>query len=262
VLEGKTAVITGGATGIGAATAALFAAKGANVVIASELSAAAMQATVDQITQSGGSVSAITCDVTDRAAIASLIRQTDERFGRIDCLINGAGVCFSGPLEEMAAAKIDLMFGVNVIGPISMIQAALPVMRRTGGAIVNISSGSAILGVAEFPVYSASKAAIAHFTRTFAPELRRSNIRINAIAPGPVRTPMLGFATEALTAEQKDGMVKREARSVSPYGNGLIEPSDIAELALYLCSDQARALHGSLVLADQGSSSAMLPPVR
>lgn len=260
MLEGKVAVITGGATGIGAATASLFAQKGAQVVITSEQSAEQMQPAVDQITAAGGAACAITCDITDRQAIARLIAEVDTRFGRIDCLVNCAGVCFWGPLEEMSAEKIDLMFGVNAIGPISMIQAALPVMRRTGGAIVNISSGSAVLGVPQFPVYAASKAAIAHFTRTFAPELRRSNIRVNAIAPGSVRTRMLGFESAELTEEQKVGMAKREERSVSPYGNPLIEPSDIAEVALYLCSDQARAMHGSLVVADQGITSAMPAP--
>jgi len=150
---------------------------------------------------------------------------------------------------------------VNTIGPISMIQAALPAMRRSGGgAIVNISSGAAVLGVNEFAVYAATKAAIAHFTRTLAPELRRSNIRCNAIGPGSVRTPMLGFESDELTPEQQQGMARREARSISPYGNAMMEPDDIAQVALFLCSDAARALQGSFVLADQGISSAMLPP--
>jgi len=128
------------------------------------------------------------------------------------------------------------------------------------GPSSNIASGAAVLGVNEFAVYAATKAAIAHFTRTLAPELRRTNIRINAIGPGSVRTPMLGFASDELTPEQQAGMIRREARSVSPYGNPIMEPGDIAEVALFLVSDAARALHGSFVLADQGISSAMLPP--
>lgn len=261
MLEGKVAIITGGGTGIGAAIAELFASKGAHVVVTSELPAAQMQPVVDRIEGAGGSASAATCDITDRAAIASLVKDVEATRGRIDVLIQSAGVCFYGPLEEMPATKIDLMFGVNVIGPISMIQAVLPAMRRAGGgAIVNIASGAAVLGVNEFAVYASTKAAIAHFTRTLAPELRRSNIRCNSIGPGSVRTPMLGFTSDELTPEQQDGMVRREARSISPYGNAMLEPRDIAEVALFLVSDAGRALQGSFVLADQGISSAMLPP--
>ena len=261
MLEGKIAIVTGGGTGIGAAISALFAAKGAHVVVTSELPVEQMQPVVDRIVTAGGSASAATCDIMDREAIARLVADTERDHGRIDILVQSAGVCFWEPIEQMSARKIDLMFGVNAIGPISMIQAVLPAMKRAGGgAIVNISSGAATLGVHEFAVYAATKAAIAHFTRTLAPELRRTNIRVNSIGPGSVRTPMLGFVEDELTPEQQAGMVKREARSVSPYGNAILDPDDIAQVALFLVSDAARALHGSYVLADQGISSAMLPP--
>jgi 3-oxoacyl-[acyl-carrier protein] reductase len=261
MLDGKVAIVTGGGTGIGAAIATLFASKGVHVLVTSELAVEAMQPVVDRITAAGGSARAVTCDITNRDAIAALVAGTERNFGRIDILIQSAGVCFWGPLEEMPAAKIDLMFGVNVTGPISMIQAVLPAMRRAGGgAIVNISSGAAVLGVDGFAAYAATKAAIAHFTRTLAPELRRSNIRCNSLGPGSVRTPMLGFTGAALTPEQEAAMARREERSISPYGNAMLEPDDIAQVALFLVSDAARALQGSFVLADQGISSAMLPP--
>ncbi len=261
MLDGKIAIVTGGSSGIGAAIAALFARNGATVIATSEQPVAAIQPVVDRIVAAGGKAQAATCNITDRAAIAALIAGVERDHGRLDILIQSAGVCAWGPIEEMSAAKIDLMFGVNTIGPISMIQAVLPVMRRSGGgSIVNISSGAAVLGVNEFAVYAATKAAIAHFTRTLAPELRRSNIRCNSIGPGSVRTPMLGFESDELTPEQQEGMVRREARSISPYGNAMMEPDDIAQVALFLCSDAAKALQGSFVLADQGISSAMLPP--
>jgi 3-oxoacyl-[acyl-carrier protein] reductase len=261
MLDGKIAIVTGGGTGIGAATALLLAKNGAHVVVTSELAVAAMQPVVDRIVAAGGSAGAATCDIMDRSAIATLVANVERDHGKLDILVQSAGVCFWGPLEEMSAQKIDLMFGVNTIGPISMIQAALPAMRRSGGgAIVNISSGAAVLGVNEFAVYAATKAAIAHFTRTLTPELRRSNIRLNSIGPGSVRTPMLGFASDELTPEQQEAMIRREARSVSAYGNAMMEPDDIAQVVLFLVSDAARALQGSYVLADQGISSAMLPP--
>jgi len=261
MLDGKIAIVTGGSSGIGAATAALFARNGATVIVTSEQPLDAIQPVVDRIVAAGGKAQAATCDIMDRDAIAALVAGVERDHGRLDILIQSAGMCFWGPVEDMPAHKIDLMFGVNTIGPISMIQAALPAMRRSGGgAIVNISSGAAVLGVNEFAVYAATKAAIAHFTRTLAPELRRSNIRCNAIGPGSVRTPMLGFESDELTPEQQQGMARREARSISPYGNAMMEPDDIAQVALFLCSDAARALQGSFVLADQGISSAMLPP--
>lgn len=261
MLEGKVAVVTGGGTGIGAQIARVLAGKGAHVVITSELPVDAMQPVVDGIVASGGSASAITCDILDRGAIAALVESVERDYGHLDILIQNAGVCFSGAIETMPARQVDLMFGVNTIGPISMLQAALPAMRRAGGgAIVNVSSGAALLGVNEMAVYAASKAAIAHFTRTLAPELRRSNIRINSVGPGSVRTQMLGFEGDTLTEEQAAGMVRREARSISPYGNAMMEPDDIAQVVLFLVSDAARALHGSYILADQGISSAMMPP--
>ena len=261
ILKGKVAIVTGGASGIGAAISALFAKEGAHVVICSEQPEAAMRPVVERIAAAGGQASAATCDVTDREAISRLIDRVERDHGRLDILAQSAGVCFWEPIEQMSPRKIDLMFGVNVIGPISMIQAALPLMKRTGGgAIVNISSGAAMLGVQDFAVYAGTKAAIAHFTRTLATELRRTNIRINSIGPGSVRTPMLGFTGDELTPGQQAGMVKREARSASPYGNAMMEPDDIAQVALFLVSDAGRALHGSFVLADQGISSAMTPP--
>jgi 3-oxoacyl-[acyl-carrier protein] reductase len=261
MLDGKIALVTGGGTGIGAATALLLASKGAHVIVTSELPAATMQPVVDRIVAGGGSAQAATCDICDRAAIAALFAAIEAEHGKIDILVQSAGLCFVGAVDEMPAAKIDAMFGVNVIGPISVIQAAIPVMRRGGGgAIVNISSGAAVLGVDKMAVYAATKAAIAHFTRTLAPELRRSNIRVNSIGPGSVRTQMLGFVGDELTPEQAEGMVRREARSISPYGNAMMLPDDIAEVILFLVSDAARALQGSFVLADQGISSGMLPP--
>lgn len=263
MLEGKVAIVTGGGTGIGAATARLLAKHGAHVVVTSELDVAAMQPVVDEIRAQGGGASAVRCDITERAQVAALVEGVERDHGRIDFLIQCAGVCVFGPIEAMPAQKIDLMFGVNVIGAISLIQAALPAMKRAGGgSIVNIASGAAVLGVNEFAVYAATKAAIQHFTRTLAPELRRTGIRVNSVGPGSVRTPMLGFTSDELTPEQAAGMVRREARSASPYGNAMLEPDDIAEVVLFLCSDAGRALHGSFVLADQGISSAMLPPAQ
>jgi 3-oxoacyl-[acyl-carrier protein] reductase len=260
-LDGKIAIVTGGATGIGAATSRLLAANGAHVVITSELPEERMRALRDEIRTAGGAASVMRCDITRNEDIAGLIGGVEREFGRLDMLVQSAGVCFWGRLEEMPAPKIEAMFAVNAIGPIKMIQNALPLMRRGGsGAIVNIASGAAVIGVAEFAAYAATKAALQHFTRTLAPELARSGIRVNAIGPGSVRTPMLGFTGDTLTETQIASMEKRAAGSVSPYGNPIMEPEDIAQIVLFLVSDASRAVHGAFVLADQGVTAAMLPP--
>src|SRR6218665_987351 len=144
MLEGKVAIVTGGATGIGAATSALLAANGAHVVVTSQRPAEAIRAFADGIVAGGGKASAMRCDVTDPAAVAALVAGVEQAQGRVDILVNCAGLCFFGSVEEMEAAKVSKMFAVNVTGPISLIGAVLPGMRRQGGgAIVNVASGAA-----------------------------------------------------------------------------------------------------------------------
>ncbi len=261
MLRGKVAIVTGGASGIGAATSRLLARQGARVVVTSELRASAMQRMCDEIIASGGAAHAIQCDITERNEVASMFAQVEREHGRLDILVQSAGVCHWGPFEDMPAEKIAAMFAVNVLGPISVMQLAIPAMRRTGGgAIVNIASGAAILGVGQFAAYAASKAAIMHFTRTLAPELRRSSIRVNTVGPGSVRTPMLGFTEDALTPSQIASLEKRASGTISPYGNAMMEPDDIAQVILFLVSDASRALQGSFVLADQGVCSTIPAP--
>ena len=261
MLEGKVAIVTGGATGIGAATSRLLARNGAHVVVTSEQPLEAIQAFAEGIVAEGGKASALRCDVTDMEAVAALAAEVERAHGRIDILVNCAGLCFFGTVEEMAADKVGKMFAVNATGPIALIAAVLPIMRRQGaGAIVNVASGAAEIGVEGLAAYSASKAALRQFTRTVVPELKRSGIRINSVGPGSVRTPMLGYVGDELTPEQQAGMARREAGTVSPYGNAIMEPNDIADVILFLVSDQARGLQGAFVLADQGFCTTMKQP--
>jgi NAD(P)-dependent dehydrogenase (short-subunit alcohol dehydrogenase family) len=262
ILKGKIALITGGATGIGAASTRLLASQGAHVWVASNQTVEEMRRFCDEVTSAGGSVTATTCDITDRAAVRDLIGQIEREHYRLDILVNCAGVIYRTPIFDMVPQHVDRMFAVNVVGAISVVHAALPLMRRSGGgSVINIASSAAVLGVETCAVYSATKAALVHFTRTVAPELRRSGIKINCVAPGSVRTPMLGFLddTTPLTIEQIESVENRTSVSASPYGEGLMEPIDIAQVVLFLASDASRAFHGACLLADQGITAAMAP---
>ncbi|MDX2235339.1 MAG: SDR family oxidoreductase [Hyphomonadaceae bacterium] len=261
MFKDKIALVTGGATGIGAATSRLLAARGAHVVVVSDQPLATIEAFCDELRATGASATAIPCDVRDRAQIGAALAAVERTHGELHMLVNSAGVFHRGPIMEMSPETVDLLFGVNAVGAISMVQAALPLMIRTGdGAIVNISSAAAQLGVETCAVYAATKAAVTHFTRTLAPELRRTGVRINCVGPGSVRTPMLGFKYDTLTDAQRDAMVKREAASNSPYGNALMAAEDIAEIVLFLLSDAAKSIHGATIIADQGITAAMRAP--
>jgi 3-oxoacyl-[acyl-carrier protein] reductase len=220
-----------------------------------------MQPFCDMVSISGANARAFQCDIADRSAVLSLAEEVRRTDGQLDILVNCAGVIHRTPAFEINFEHVERIFAVNTVGAISLIGACLPLMRETGGgSIVSIASSAAILGVETASVYSASKAALVHFTRTLAPELRRTGIRINCIAPGSVRTPMLGFVDDQpLTPAQEASVAKRTAVSASPYGDGLMEPGDIADVVLFLISDAARAFHGACLVADQGVTAAMLP---
>jgi 3-oxoacyl-[acyl-carrier protein] reductase len=261
MLRGKIALVTGGGTGIGAATTRLLAHHGAHVVIASNLAPEAMMPVHDKVIAAGGSASLATCDVADRAQVRALMNRIASAHARLDIVVNCAGVFFRTPAFEDPGDKIETMFAVNALGAIHVALAALPLLRQSGGgSIVNVTSGAAHLGPETCAAYSASKAALAQFTRTLAPELRRTGIRINAVAPGSVKTAMLGFQDESLSREQLEILSKREAASNSPRGKAMLEPEDIAEVIVFLASDASRSIHGASIVADEGQSATQFVP--
>jgi 3-oxoacyl-[acyl-carrier protein] reductase len=257
MLEGKIALVVGGSSGIGAATARLLAASGATVVVAAPLPESEMHELVEEIEKGGGRASAVTCDVTDRGSVATGFDTALSRHGRLDIVINSAGVFAPTPVFDTDPALVDLLVNVNFVGTVTVSLAALKAMRDTGGVLINVTSTQAVLAEPGSPVYAATKAAVAHFTASLAPELRRSGIRVVALAPGATLTPM----TESLTDPDNPNMVAAlrhyEETSSGPYGEFFQTPEQIARVIVFLASDDARGIHATSVVADQGHTSAL-----
>jgi NAD(P)-dependent dehydrogenase (short-subunit alcohol dehydrogenase family) len=241
---GKIAVVTGGGSGIGAATCRAFAARGARVAIV-DRDAAAAERIAAEITARGGNAEAYALDVSDRDGFARLAAAIAEAAGGIDVLVNGAGTTVRRMIGEMGAEDWERVIAVNLTGAFNGIRAVLPHMRaRGGGAIVNVASiaGQRISfgGTAN---YTASKAGLLGLTRHAAYELAPDGIRVNAVCPGPTAT---AFGGAVPTAESK----ALRARKI-PLGR-MCEPEDIADPILFLASDAARMITGVALTVDGG----------
>ena len=246
-LDGKVAVITGGASGIGAATARLMTARGARVAIA-DIAFDRAQALAAELP---GAL-AIALDLEDEASIAAMIANTVAHFGRLDVLHNNAALLGpdiaqqDGDVEHMATALWDRTYAVNVRGTMIACRAALPHLRASGGNIVNTVSNLALQGHMIQAAYSSSKAAIIQMTRAIAASHGIQGVRCNAVAPGMTMTPAL---REAFPPPLRKAV---EAETLRPQ---LGEPEDIAEAVAFLASDAARNITGQVLVADGGCAS-------
>jgi 3-oxoacyl-[acyl-carrier protein] reductase len=247
LLQNKTAIVTGGGSGIGKAIATLFHQQGANVVVADLDLTAATQTASDM---AGGNGLALRTDVAEEASVMDLIAKTRDRFGSIDILVNCAGVPQTFiPVEALDESKWDMIMGVNAKSIFLTAKHAVPHMKKAGGgAIVNICS---IVGVRPKPgqlAYCASKGAAIVISQSLALELAPYKIRVNAINPGAAETPMLG---KFLDAEADLALGKKAFASNIPLGV-LVQPDDIAEAALYLASPLSKIITGSVMNVDGG----------
>jgi NAD(P)-dependent dehydrogenase (short-subunit alcohol dehydrogenase family) len=252
-LQGKVALITGAGSGIGRATARLFAGEGAAVAVV-DLREDAAKETADQIVADGGTAIGVAADVTDAEAIGAAVARSVAELGRLDVVYNNAGIGSSGSVADATEADWDLCFGVNVKGTFLTSRAAVPHLEAAGGgAIVNQGSVAALVGVANFAAYCAAKGAVVALTRSMAVDLAPRGIRVNVICPGTVFTPLM---EPMLTARGGGDMAKGLAMTVAKYPIGRLgTPEEIAAVAPYLASDDAAFVTGSTFAADGGMTA-------
>ncbi|GGI20159.1 SDR family NAD(P)-dependent oxidoreductase [Bradyrhizobium guangdongense] len=242
----KVALVTGAARGIGLATAKRFLAEGWRVALLDI--AGEQQASAAAALQSPDTTLAITCDVSDAAAVASAMAAVMSRFGRLDALINNAGVAVFAPVLETSDADWNRIMTVNLTGPFLCTKAAVPLMREQGGgAIVNITSISAVRASTLRSAYGTSKAGLAHLTKQLAVELASLNIRVNAVAPGPVDTAM---AKQVHTRE-----IRADYHDAIPLNRYGLE-EELAEAIFFLCSERASYITGQILAVDGGFDAA------
>jgi 3-oxoacyl-[acyl-carrier protein] reductase len=243
LLEGKIAVVTGAARGIGAATVRKMCQEGARVA-AVDIDIDELQTVVSTMTPEGGAARAFQCDVSRPTAVEQLVQDVVGQFGRLDCLINNAGICPRVSIEDMTEETFDRLMDINVKSVFFLSRAAAEAMKpNRWGRIVNLSStGGRIGGIFNATVYGGTKAAILAITKSFARHYAPHNILVNAVAPGAVDTRMMHAMGDSLQGVIDGAPLKR-----------LADPAEIATVIAYLCSEEASWMTGSTVDVNGGT---------
>ncbi len=242
-LSGKIAVITGGNSGIGLATAKLFAKEGATVVVTGRRQAE-LDAAVAEI---GGNVVGVQGDVSNLADLDKLYAEVKTQFGRLDILFANAGISELSPLGAVTEEHFDKTFGINVKGLLFTVQKALPLLTDGASVILNSSVANTV-GFEGFGVYAATKAAVRSFARTWTAELKARRIRVNVVSPGPIETPI--FDKIGLSVEQKEAFAANISNQV-PLGR-FGHPDEIAQAVLFLASSDSSYVAGVDLYVDGG----------
>ncbi|MCE2523588.1 MAG: L-iditol 2-dehydrogenase [Rhodobacteraceae bacterium] len=250
-LEGKVALVTGGARGIGRAVCEAYAREGAKVVVADVLDNAAR----DTAGELGDCGMAVKMDVTNMQSILDGVGAVEEVWGGIDILVNGAGIFNMASIDKITHADYRRQYDVNVGGTIFVSQRVVPLMeRRGGGAIINFSSQAGRRGEANVTIYCSTKAAVISITQSLALELARYNIRVNGIAPGVIDTPMWNHVDSLFSVYENKplGQKKREVGKAVPLGH-MGAPAEVADPCVFLASDDARYITAQTLNVDGGN---------
>ncbi|MBI3515088.1 MAG: glucose 1-dehydrogenase [Proteobacteria bacterium] len=249
--KGKVALITGGANGIGRATAHAFSQHGAKLVVV-DCDQAAGEGVAGAIRQQGGEARFVAADVTKSADVQNYVKVAVETYGRIDCFHNNAGIEGKVALTaEYDEAMFDAVMGVNVKGVFLGLRHVLPVMlKQKSGTIVNTASVAGLTATPGMPAYVASKHAVLGLTKTAAGEVARDGIRINAVCPGPVDTRMIQSLAQQLNPDDPSVITARYQASL-PSGR-YSQPEEVANIVLYLCSEYSTNITGAHFVIDGG----------
>src|SRR2546427_7848951 len=246
-LDGKVCVITGAGSGIGRASARLFAHEGALVVVC-DVDLDAARATAAGIEQTGGQAFAEQVDVTDQEQTEALAERVAQRFERVDVLFNNAGIGGVGDILETEPELFDRVMRVNVRGVYLMTRAIVPQMiKQRSGSIINMSSCIADIGLARRVSYAASKGAVLSMTKSMQVDLAPHGIRVNALLPGTILTPFVDGYLKESYADPEEGMASIRKRQLS---NDLGRPEDVAQAALFLASDESKFMMASGLIID------------
>lgn len=252
-MRGKGVLVTGSGTGIGRVIALEFARRGADVVLHYAHSEAGARSAVEEIQAMGRRSAVFQADFDTADDVAGLARQAIDFLGKVDCLVNNAGITFNRPFLRVAPEQFDRLYHVNVRAPFLLTQRIVEdMLRHGGGAICNLTSIHGLAGAPEHSVYAGTKGAIIASTRALAVELAHKGIRVNAIAPGWVTVENYYKALPGFN-EEEARQTARDAIPVARPGT----PRDIARLAVFLCSDEAEYIVGQTIVADGGTTALM-----
>ncbi|WP_186786133.1 SDR family NAD(P)-dependent oxidoreductase [Paenibacillus agilis] len=247
-LQGKTAIITGGATGIGRATVQKFLEQGANVIF-TDINEENGRKTCDELKRVSENVMFIKHDVQSEEDWALVVSEANDKYGRIDVLFNNAGIFSSKPIEDYTIEEWNRLMGINVTGVFLGMKHVIPIMRnKESGSIINASSIAGLKGAPNHALYGASKGAVRIMSKDIAMEVAQHKIRVNSIHPGVIQTPM-GDAVASgvkLTTEQLASHIPLKR---------LGTPDDIAHLVVFLASDESTFITGTEMVVDGGSSA-------
>ena len=245
-LDNKTALVTGASSGLGMAIARLLAARGAHVILVARREER-LVGLADEISEAGGKAATMTCDVCDENGVKSMVGEVKKQYGQLDLLVNNAGKEYVAPLQVARPAAVRETLELNVVALANVTRLCMRLFDE-GSAIVNVASLAGVSGAAGMSLYSASKGAVVAFTRSLALEWASRKVRVNAVAPGVVRTDM----TDRMFSKYDPKYVEQLEAS---YPLGFGRPIDIAHAVAFLGSDEASWITGQTLVVDGGCSA-------